>query len=94
MNSRKKRFWKLWQKRNEETAVTNVEEANRIRHIKFLGEPLPEYIQCFENDQERINKMLELVMDNVQGNAEIDIRSFSFLLSLVPRKKGLKKLNK
>ena len=53
-----------------------------------------EYIQCFQNDKERINKMLELVIENVQGNAEIDIRSFSFLLSLVPRKKGLKKLNK
>lgn len=49
MNSRKKRFWKLWQKRNEEIAVTNVEEANRIRYIKFLGEPLPEYIQCFDH---------------------------------------------
>lgn len=48
MNSRKKRFWKLWQKRNEETAVTNVKEANRIRYIKFLGEELPEYIQCFD----------------------------------------------
>ena len=48
MNSRKKRFWKLWQKRNKETAVTNVKEANRIRHIKFLGEELPEYIQCFD----------------------------------------------
>ena len=33
MNSRKKRFWKLWQKRNEEMAMTNVEEANRIRNI-------------------------------------------------------------
>lgn len=48
MNSRKKRFWKLWQKRNEETAVDNVKEANKIRNIKFLGKELPEYIQCFD----------------------------------------------
>ena len=48
MNSRRKRFWKLWQKRNEEIAMTNVEEANRIRYIKFLGKELPEYIQCFD----------------------------------------------
>ena len=41
MNSRKKRFWKLWEKRNEELAMTNVEEANRIRDIKFLGKELP-----------------------------------------------------
>lgn len=37
MNSRKKRFWRLWLKRSEEMAMTNVEEANRIRYIKFLG---------------------------------------------------------
>lgn len=48
MNSRKKRFWKLWQKRNKEIAVSNVEEANRIRYIKFLGRELPEYIQLFD----------------------------------------------
>lgn len=48
MNSRKKRFWKLWQKRNKELAVTNVKEANRIRHIKFLGRELPENVQCFD----------------------------------------------
>ena len=48
MNSRKKRFWKLWQKRNEEIAVTNVKEANKIRYIKFLGKELPKYIQCFD----------------------------------------------
>lgn len=48
MNGRKKRFWKLWQKRNEELAGTNVDEANRIRYIKFLGRELPEDIQCFD----------------------------------------------
>ena len=48
MNSRKKRFLKLWQKRNEEIAMTNVDEANRIRYIKFLEKPLPNYIQCFD----------------------------------------------
>ena len=48
MNSRKKRFWKLWQKRNEDLAMTNVEEANKIRYSKFLGESLPDYIQCFD----------------------------------------------
>ena len=41
MNSRKKRFWKLWQKRNEDLATTNVEEANKIRDFKFLGKYLP-----------------------------------------------------
>ena len=49
MNSRKKRFWKLWQKINEEIAVTNVEKANKIRYFKFLGESLPKYIQCFDH---------------------------------------------
>jgi hypothetical protein len=48
MNSRKKRFWKLWQKRNEDMAMTNVDEANEIRYIKFLGEPLPNDIRCFD----------------------------------------------
>lgn len=48
MNSRRKRFWKLWQKRNEEIAITNVEEANTIRYFKFLGKSLPNYIQCFD----------------------------------------------
>ena len=49
MNSRKKRFWKLWQRRNEDLAMTNVEEANKIRYSKFLGESLPDYIQCFDH---------------------------------------------
>jgi hypothetical protein len=49
MNSRKKRFWKLWQKRNEDLAMTNVEEANKIRYSKFLGESLSDYIQCFDH---------------------------------------------
>ena len=48
MNSRKKRFWKLWQKRNEELAGTNVDEANKIRFNKFLGKSLPNNIQCFD----------------------------------------------
>jgi hypothetical protein len=48
MNSRKKRFWKLWQKRNENIAMINVEDANKIRHFKFLGKSLPIYIQCFD----------------------------------------------
>ena len=36
MNSRKKRFWKLWEKRNEELARTDVKKANKIRDSKFL----------------------------------------------------------
>ena len=40
MNSRKKRFWEQWEKRNRELAMTNVKEANRLREIKFLGHPL------------------------------------------------------
>lgn len=51
MNSRKKRFWKLWQKRNEKLAMTNVEEANKIRYFKFLGKSLPNYIQYFDNKE-------------------------------------------
>ena len=38
--------------------------------------------------------MLDFLIENTQGNAEIDINSFSFFLSLVVRKKGLKKVNK
>lgn len=51
MNSRKKRFWKLWQKRNENIAMTNVKEANKIRYYKFLGKSLPNYIQCFDHKE-------------------------------------------
>ena len=36
MNSRKKRFWKLWEKRNEELARTDVKKANKIRDGKFV----------------------------------------------------------
>lgn len=36
MNSRKRKFWKVWEKRNSELADTNVREANRIREDKFL----------------------------------------------------------
>jgi len=48
MNSRKKRFWKLRQKRKEDIAMTNVDKANKIRYFKFLGKTLPNYIQCFD----------------------------------------------
>ena len=44
MNSRKRRFWKLWQKRNEELAEVNVREANRIRDVKFFGYELPDNV--------------------------------------------------
>lgn len=40
MNSRKKRFWKIWEKRNRELAEKDVKEANRIRidrWKKYLG---------------------------------------------------------
>ena len=53
-----------------------------------------EYIQCFQNDSDGINRMLDAVFENIQGNTEIDIRSYSFLFSLAARKKGLKKVNK
>ena len=53
-----------------------------------------EYIQCFEDNTDNITKMLELVIENTQGNAELDIRTFGFLFTLVSRKKGLKKINK
>lgn len=53
-----------------------------------------EYFIYFQNDQKQINNMLDFLIENTQGNAEIDIRSFSFFLSLVARKKGLKKVNK
>lgn len=44
MNSRKRRFWQLWQKRNEELAEVDVREANRIIDIKFLGYELPDNV--------------------------------------------------
>lgn len=40
MNSRKKRFWKLWDARNKELAETNPQEAKRIREQKFLNQVL------------------------------------------------------
>ena len=35
MNSRKKRFWKVCEKRNAQLADKDVKEANRIRNTKF-----------------------------------------------------------
>ena len=37
MNSRKKRFWEQWQKRNRELAEKDVAEANKRLELKFLG---------------------------------------------------------
>ena len=69
-----------------------ISKSNKFTPVYIKS--IIEYIQCFENDKDGINKMLDLVIDNVQGSAELDRSSFSFLLSLVPRKKGLKKINK
>lgn len=69
-----------------------ISQSNKFTKVYIKS--IIDYIQCFENDKDGINKMLELVIENVQGSAELDISSFSFLLSLVPRKRGLKKLNK
>ena len=40
MNSRKKRFWEQWEKKNRELAEKDVVAANRKREIKFLGYPI------------------------------------------------------
>ena len=48
MNSRKRRFWQLWQKRNEKLAEVDVREANRIREIKFFGREILEQVQVFD----------------------------------------------
>ena len=53
-----------------------------------------EFIVCFQNDKDNIDKMLDLVFENMQGNATLDTRSFGYLLTLMARKKGLKKVNK
>lgn len=40
MNSRKKRFWKIWEKKNRELAEIDVKEANRRieeRWLRYLG---------------------------------------------------------
>jgi hypothetical protein len=37
MNSRKRRFWKLWEERNQELAEKDIMQANDIRDLKFLG---------------------------------------------------------
>ena len=53
-----------------------------------------EYIKCFQNSFENIKDMLNPIFENIQGNTEIDSRAYSFLFTLVARKKGLKKINK
>ena len=44
MNSRKKRFWKVWKTRNAQLADKDVKEANRIRNAKFsiCAQPIKE----------------------------------------------------
>ena len=53
-----------------------------------------EYIQCFQDNIDSITKMLELVIENAPGDAELDARAFDFFFLLVSRKKVLKKINK
>ena len=75
----------------------NAFEKCLIKSNKFSQvyiKSIIEYIVCFQNDYESIKNMLYLIFDDTQENAEIDIRSYSNLFSLVVRKKGLKKVNK
>ena len=69
-----------------------ISQKNKIpqKYIK----PIIEYIQCFQNDSQGINKMLDLIIENFQGNAQLDIKQLSFYLSLVARRKLVKKINK
>ena len=69
-----------------------ISQKNKIpqNYIK----PIIEYIQCFKNDSDGINKMLDLIIENFQGNAQLDLKQISFYLSLVARKKLVKKINK
>ena len=60
------------------------------KHIKSIIE----YIQCFQDNIDSVTKMIELVIENSQRNAEIDARAFDFFFLLVSRKKLLKKNNK
>ena len=53
-----------------------------------------EYIQFYENSPNDIEKMLKFVIDNIPGNANIDIHSFNHLILSMAQKKGLKKINK
>ena len=53
-----------------------------------------EYFQCFQDNTGSITRMIELVIENAPGNAELDTRTFDFFFSLVSRKKILKKNNK
>ena len=51
MNSRKKRFWKLWQKRNEDIAMTNVEKANKISNVNYTVSLKPYTHISFKNNK-------------------------------------------
>jgi large-conductance mechanosensitive channel len=67
-------------------------KSNKFNQVYIKS--IIEYIVCFQNDYESIDKMLYLIFNDIQENAEIDERSYSNLFSLVVRKKGLKKVNK
>ena len=53
-----------------------------------------EYIQCFKDDKDNLKKMIELIIETVPATANIDNMAFNKLLSLVIKKKGLKKIGK
>ena len=53
-----------------------------------------EYIQCFNDNKDNLKKMLELIIETVPASANIDNMAFNKLLSLVVKKKGLKKIIK
>ena len=69
-----------------------ISQNNKIpqNYIKSIIE----YIRCFQNDSDKINKMLDIIIENFQGNAQLDIKQISFYLSLVARKKLVDKDNK
>ena len=69
-----------------------ISQKNKIP--KNYIKPIIEYIQCFQNDSDLINRMLDLIIDNFQGNAQLDAKQMSYYLSLVARKKLVKKVNK
>ena len=53
-----------------------------------------EFFQFYGNSLNDIEKMLKFVIDNVPGNANIDVHSFNHLVLPMAQKKALKKINK
>ena len=64
---------------------------------KFNGKYIKsilEYFHFYENSPNDIENMLKFVIDNIPGNANIDVHSFNHLILSMAQKKGLKKINK